>query len=154
MKIREANENDLSQITQLFFDTVNTVNKKDYSKEQIAVWSASSQNVDFWLNCIVSQFFIVLVKDDLIIGFASLDNNACVDFMYVHKDFQHIGVATELLDALESEAYEKGFTGIWSDVSITAKPFFFKNGFNEKEEYIKRLQEVEFENTIMIKSFE
>lgn len=154
MEIRKATENDLSQITQLFFDTVNTVNQKDYSKDQISVWSASSQNLDFWLNCIESQFFIVAERDNLIIGFASLDENARVDFMYVHKDFQNIGVATKLLDALESEAYEKDFTGIWSDVSITAKPFFLKNGFKEREVYIKRLQDIEFENTIMIKSFE
>ncbi len=154
MQIRKATENDLSQITQLFCETVNTINQKDYSKEQIAVWSASSQKVDYWLECIKSQYFIVAEKDDLIIGFASLDEMACVDFMYVHKDFQHIGVATQLLDTLESEAYEKDFTGIWSDVSITAKPFFLKSGFKEKEVYIKRVQDVEFENTIMIKSFE
>jgi putative acetyltransferase len=154
MKIRKATENDLSQITQLFYETVNTVNQKDYSKEQIAVWSASSQKVDYWLKCIKSQFFIVVEKDNWIIGFASLDETACVDFMYVHKDYQNIGVATQLLDALESESYEKDFTGIWSDVSITAKPFFLKKGFKEKEVYIKRLHDIEFENTIMIKSFE
>ena len=83
-----------------------------------------------------------------------MDQNACVDFMYVHKNFQNIGVATKLLDALESEAYEKDFTGIWSDVSITSKSFFLKNGFKEREVYIKRLQDIEFENTIMIKFFE
>jgi putative acetyltransferase len=154
MQIREATENDLLPITQLFYETVNTVNQKDYSKEQIAVWAESSRNVDYWLNCIQTQFFIVAEKDSLIIGFASLDDNACIDFMYVHKDYQNIGVATELLDALESEAYENGFTGIWSDVSITAKPFFLKKGFKEQEVYLKRLQDIEFENTIMTKSFE
>jgi putative acetyltransferase len=154
MQIREATENDLLPITQLFYETVNTVNQKDYSKEQIAVWAESSRNVDYWLNCIQTQFFIVAEKDSLIIGFASLDDKACVDFMYVHKDYQNIGVATELLDALESEAYENGFTGIWSDVSITAKPFFLKKGFKEQEVYLKRLQDIEFENTIMTKSFE
>jgi hypothetical protein len=46
MKISEAIENDLSQITQLFYETVNSVNQKDFSKEQIAVWSASSQKVE------------------------------------------------------------------------------------------------------------
>lgn len=153
MRIREATEQDLLQITQLFFDTVSKVNQKDYLKEQITVWSASNQDIDFWLNCISSQFFIVAVKSNLIIGFASLDDNACVNFMYVHKDYQSIGVATELLDALESEAYEKDFIGIWSDVSITAKPFFLHKGFKEREVYIKRLHNIEFENTIMVKSF-
>ena len=154
MQIRNATENDLSQITQLFYETINTVNQKDYSKEQIAVWSDNSQNSDFWLKCIEIQFFVVAEKDSLIMGFASLDTNACVDFMYIHKDYQNIGVATELLDVLELEACEKGLTGIWSDVSITAKSFFLKKGFKETEVYTKLLHNIEFENTIMVKSFE
>ena len=154
MIIRKATENDVSQITQLFYDTINIVNQKDYSKEQIATWSGNSQNIDFWLDCIKSQFFIVAEKNNIIISFASLDKMACVDFMYVHKDFQNFGVGTKLLEVLESEAYEDSFNGIWSDVSITAKPFFFKKGFKEKEIYTKKVQDIEFENTIMIKSFE
>jgi putative acetyltransferase len=154
MKIREATKNDILPITQLFYDTVNTINQKDYSKKQIAVWSESSRNIDYWLKCIQTQFFVVAEKDKLIIGFASLDNNACVDFMYVHTEYQNVGVATELLNVLESEAYKKAFVQIWSDVSITAKPFFLKKGFKEKEVYIKQLQDIEFENTIMIKSIQ
>ena len=154
MITRKATKNDVSRITQLFYETVNSVNQKDYSKAQIAIWSGNSQNIDYWLNCIKSQFFIVAEKDSLIIGFASLDEMACVDFMYVHKDFQNVGVATKLLDALELDAYKKKFTGIWSDVSTTAKPFFLKKGFKEKEIFTKKVHDTEFENTIMIKSFE
>ena len=111
MITRKATENDVSRITQLFYETVNSVNQKDYSKAQIAIWSGNSQNIDYWLNCIKSQFFIVAEKDSLIIGFASLDEMACVDFMYVHKDFQNVGVATKLLDALELDAYKKNLQG-------------------------------------------
>ena len=151
MTIRKAIENDVPQITQLFYETVNSVNQKDYSKEQITVWSESSRNVDYWLKCIETQYFVVTEKDNWIIGFASLNENACVEFMYSHKDFQNIGVATELINALESEAYNKNFMSIWSDVSITAKPFFLKKGFIEIEVYTKKVHYTAFENTIMIK---
>ena len=62
MITRKATKNDVSRITQLFYETVNSVNQKDYSKAQIAIWSGNSQNIDYWLNCIKSQFFIVAEK--------------------------------------------------------------------------------------------
>lgn len=152
MKIRIATEHDIFQITRLFYDTVCKINRKDYTEEQIVVWSEHSKNDKDWLNNIKTQFFIVAENDSEIIGFASLDDNACVDFMYVHENYQGIGVATKLLIGLESEAYKSGFVEIWSDVSITAKAFFIKKGFCISKVYTKQVSDVDFENTIMVKS--
>lgn len=151
MKIRVATEHDIFQISQLFYDTVCKINRKDYTEEQIVVWSEHSKNDKNWLNNIKTQFFVVAENNSDIIGFASLDDNACVDFMYVHENYQGIGVATKLLINLESEAYRKSFVKIWSDVSITAKTFFIKKGFSITKVYTKKVHDVDFENTIMIK---
>ncbi|MEN9612422.1 MAG: hypothetical protein RLZZ628_3236 [Bacteroidota bacterium] len=56
-----------------------------------------------------------------------------------------------LLTELESKATEFVLTNLWSDVSITARPFFQKRGFKITEIYTKWIQEVGFENTIMEK---
>ena len=39
--------------------------------------------------------------------------------MFVHKDFQHQGIATLLYNTLEKYAREKGVDRILSEVSIT-----------------------------------
>jgi putative acetyltransferase len=49
--------------------------------------------------------------------------------MYVHKDYQGQGVASNLLQILQDEAIRLGVKRIWANVSITAKPFFERYGF-------------------------
>lgn len=39
MTIREYKPDNCKEITELFFNTVHTVNPKDYSKEQLDVWT-------------------------------------------------------------------------------------------------------------------
>ena len=49
--------------------------------------------------------------------------------MYVDKDYQGKGVASKIYDSLERFAIDKAIDKIVSDVSITAKPFFERMGF-------------------------
>ena len=53
--------------------------------------------------------------------------------LYVHKDFQRLGIAAKLCDELE-----KGFEDITVYASITAKSFFEKRGY-----VVLKAQEVE-----------
>jgi putative acetyltransferase len=49
--------------------------------------------------------------------------------MYVSKNHQSIGIAAEIYNELEKFAQANQLDKISSDVSITAKPFFEKKGF-------------------------
>ena len=149
--IRIAEEKDIKRITQLFYETITSVNRKDYLEEQIKVWADNAKNLKMWTDAIKEQYFLVSEIDFTIYGFASLDKNRGVDFMYIHQYFQGKGVATQLLSAIESKAIELGFTEIWTDSSITAKPFFMKKGFVIKEIYTKKVSGIDFENTILSK---
>jgi putative acetyltransferase len=46
IKIRQTVEGDVSQITQLFFDTIQNINIKDYSKEEVDDWSSWKTDTD------------------------------------------------------------------------------------------------------------
>jgi putative acetyltransferase len=151
IKIRIAEIKDVEEITQLFYETINSVNRKDYPEEQILAWSDSSKNFKIWSDSINEQFFIVAEINFIIVGFASLDKNNCLDFMYVHKDFQGEEIATQLLLAIEKQASYLEITEIWTDSSITAKPFFVNKGFLVDKIYAKNVNGIEFENTILKK---
>jgi len=151
MTIRRADIKDLDEIRQLFYGTITTINTKDYNDEQIRTWASSFEKIDFWKKCIETQFFFVAEDNTLITGFASVTKKGLIDFLYTHKDFQCQGIASKLLDKIEETASTLLLTTIWSDVSITARPFFKKKGFTIENIYLKKLNEVEFENTIMIK---
>ena len=49
--------------------------------------------------------------------------------LFVHKDWQGKGVASFLLAEVERKALEYGVKEVYSEVSITARPFFEKRGY-------------------------
>ena len=129
MLIRKVSEKDIPAITQLFKETIEAVNSKDYNGEQIKVWSAGHIYTDRWINRLTSQYFIVAVIDEVIVGFGSITPEGYLDMMYVHKNYQGIGIAYALVDELLANASKNNLSIVTSDVSITAKPFFESRGF-------------------------
>jgi putative acetyltransferase len=72
--------------------------------------------------------------------------------LYVNKDFQGNGLAKLLLSEIELEAFRLKEPLLISDVSITAKPFFEKSGFQILQEQNVIVQGIEFVNYRMQKS--
>ena len=52
----------------------------------------------------------------------------------MHKDYQGKGIAQRILMKLEEESRKHGIQTISGDISITAKGFFEKNGYNVLKE--------------------
>ncbi len=149
--IRTATEADLKQIQTLFKETIETSCTADYSPEQIQVWASSADNNDRWIGKIRNQFFIIILDTQKIIGFASLENHSLVDMLYVHKDYQRQAVASQLFEALLTEAKRGEATELTSNVSITAKAFFEKNGFETISERKNKIGKVVIINFSMRK---
>ncbi len=42
---REAENSDVERITQLFYDTIQNINIKDYSQEEVDYWSSWKTNI-------------------------------------------------------------------------------------------------------------
>ncbi|MFO8021065.1 MAG: GNAT family N-acetyltransferase [Perlabentimonas sp.] len=151
IKLRQAVDGDVSQITQLFFDTIQNINIKDYSKEEVDDWSSWKTDRDKWLKIIQEQYFVVAEINNQIVGFSSLAEDGYLDFMFVHKGLQGQGIASALLSEIESQASEQNNEFIYSDVSITAKGFFEKRGFTVKRQQLKKSKKKKLVNFRMIK---
>jgi len=131
LTLRKAQLTDVDAIRQLFFETITGINSKDYSPDQISIWSASAGNSIRWMQRITQYHFIVATHERNIVGFAALTPEGEFDCLYVHKNFQRSGIGQQLLEAIQQEADKRGLPLITSDVSITAKPFFERNGFQQ-----------------------
>ena len=101
MKIREATVKDLKQLQELYVGTITTVNARDYTPEQIAEWASTATRTESLINKITTQYFYVAEENYQITGFASLESSGHLDMMYVHKDFQNKGIATQLLNTIK-----------------------------------------------------
>jgi putative acetyltransferase len=87
----------------------------------------------------------------LIVGFANLEDDGCVDMLYVAAAMQSQGIATKLYNLLEVEARTRSLTRLYSDVSLTAREFFLGKGFSIENEYSKMVGDIVFPNTLMQK---
>ncbi|WP_165784615.1 GNAT family N-acetyltransferase [Solitalea longa] len=148
MLIRKAQIKDVDGLKQLFFDTINAINSRDYNKEQVEVWSSTVNNIKSLIDRIHKQHFYVAYNENgSITGFASIDDSGYLDLMFVHKDFQRMGVASILFEKLKEIARTLKLMEITTEASITAKPFFEKKGFT-----VIRQQEI-FINTVGLTNY-
>lgn len=126
MIIRSYVSADCEEIAELFYQTVHTVNAKDYTDEQLNAWASGRVNLAEWDKSFSEHITVVAVENDAIVGFGDIDKSGYLDRLYVHKDFQSQGIATALCDKLErSISAEKIFT----HASVTAKGFFEHRGY-------------------------
>lgn len=147
MLIREYQTSDCKEITELFYNTVHTVNANDYTKEQLSVWATGQVDLEKWNESLQEHFSVVVVDDEIIVGFGNIDNTGYLDRLFVHTDYQGKGIATAICNQLEQAV--KG--DITTHTSITAKPFFEKRGYKiVKEQQIER-QGIFLTNYVMIK---
>lgn len=105
IRLRQADDNDVENITQLFFDTIQNVNIKDYSQEEVNDWSSWSFETDKWLEKMQEQFFVVAGLNNKFVGFSSLAKNGYLDFMFVDKNTQGQVVESALLSEIERKGF-------------------------------------------------
>ncbi|WP_343588349.1 GNAT family N-acetyltransferase [Flavobacterium sp.] len=134
MIFKQATISDLNEMQQLYIETIQIVCKNDYDSAQIKAWISGVKNTERWIEVIEKQFVLLAIIENKIAGFGTLKNENYIDFFYINKDFQRQGIADKILNELEMEAKKHNSTIITSDISITAKPFFEKEGFVVKAE--------------------
>lgn len=137
--VRLYKPQDCKEIVKLFYDTVHTINSKDYSSAQLDVWAPEKIDTDTWNKSFSSTYTVIVEINNSIAGFGNLDKTGYLDRLFVHKDFQGQGVATTIADELEKYAQQHGIKVITTEASITARPFFEKRGYRViKQQCIER----------------
>lgn len=131
MTLRKYESQDCKYIAELFYQTVHTVNAKDYTEEQLNVWATGEVELDVWNQSFLEHDTVVAVENGMIVGFGDMDQTGYLDRLYVHKDYQGQGIATAICDALEKEVDAAVIT---THASITAKPFFLGRGYRVVKE--------------------
>lgn len=116
-------------------NTVDIVNAKDYTGEQLNVWATGQVDLEKWNLSLQEHYSIVAVENEVIVGFGDIKQTGYLDRLFVHADYQGKGIATAICDQLE-QSVEGNIT---THASITARPFFEKRGYKVvKEQQVER----------------
>lgn len=153
MVVRRFIESDLEEILRMFYDTVHTINAKDYSKSQLVAWGVKNPDKGRWLDSLKNNITFVANINGEIVGFGDLNDKGYIDKLYTHKDYQGMGIASIILCTLEKEAKKLGYTELYTEASITAKPFFQKRGYSVIQSQNKEYNGQVFVNFIMKKEY-
>lgn len=129
--IRELRPGDLDAIARLFHETVRAINCRDYTPAQIAAWAAPEVDADSFRQRLAGTRTVVAEDAGEVVGFANLTSEGLIDFLFVHAERQGEGIASRLLAPLEDIAATTDVDELWTNASITARPFFLARGFTE-----------------------
>lgn len=126
-KLRLYQYSDLEGVITVFQRAVSETASRDYNPAQIAAWVQADR--DSWQKRLLNSHCWVATIEDTIVGFGNVELDGHLDLMFTHPDYLRTGVASALLQKLEHAVIAMALPVIFTEASITAKPFFSRRGY-------------------------
>ena len=153
MEIRKLRKGEEKEIWRLFYNTIHNINIKDYNENEIAAWAPDDLDINIAIKKFREIKPFVVITEGKIIGYADIQPDGYIDHFYCHYNYQGQGVGSALFSALEKEARERGILEMYSNVSITARPFFEAMGFSVEKEQFIHMKDQKLKNYRMVRKY-
>ena len=124
MQLREYITSDCEQLAKLFFQTVHSVNAKDYTKEQLDVWATGTVDLKEWDKSFLNHLTIVAIENNEIVGFGDIDESGYLDRLFVHREHQSLYAFPH--STMESRI---GFHSFWLSAVSTEQTLKTRNKY-------------------------
>ncbi|WP_217529420.1 GNAT family N-acetyltransferase [Vibrio metschnikovii] len=134
IEIRKCQESDALDLWAIFYHTVRNVNLRDYSQAQVEAWAPDGFSSEIWQRKMNLLSPFVAEIDGKIVGYSDLQENGLIDHFFCHHEHQGRGVGRQLMEHVLRMGKLQGITRFYSEVSITARPFYERFGFNVIQE--------------------
>ena len=149
--IRKYNESDARDLWTIFYHTICNVNSRDYTQAQVEAWAPDNVSPEVWqrkMN-VISPFVAEIDRE--IIGYTDLQEDGLIDHFFCHHEHQGKGVGRRLMEHVLRVGELQGITRFYSEVSITARPFYEKFGFKVVKEQTIEIRGQKLRNFVMEK---
>ncbi len=131
-------EVDAKALWDIHFYTIRNINIRDYSQEQVEAWAPEYLDLSLWKNRMKVLSPFVAEIDGVIVGYTDLQSDGLIDHFFCHYKYQGQGVGKALMNCILETGKQRGIKRFYSEVSITARPFYEHFGFE-----VVKAQEVE-----------
>lgn len=128
MQIRFYESKDALATLDLFRSSILDDLSDDYSLAQKRAW-ANVTDIHLWTSARATALTWVAVQGSQLVGFIDLQNDGLINMLFVHPDFKRTGVASAMFEVLQKRAKLVKIRRLYSHASISAKPFFVRQGF-------------------------
>lgn len=154
VRIRNYQPNDNKALWEIYFHTVRNINVRDYSQEQVEAWAPSNFDSELWQKCLHRIQPFVAEFDGRVVGYTDLQPNGLIDHFFCHHEYQGKGVGRALMEHVFQIGSVRGVSRYFSEVSITARPFYENFGFTVVNEQEVEMRGVKLTNYVMEKVVE
>lgn len=132
---REYKPEDVQALANIYYNTIHQINIQHYTDEQVEAWAPqASLETQGWKKKFEKSQPLVALIGETVVGFAEFEPNGHIDCFYTHHEHIGCGIGSALMAAIFNRAAHKKIRRIFVEASITAKPFFEKQGFTVIEE--------------------
>ncbi len=128
--MRDYTGADAAPTLKVFRDAVTVTGAQRYTAEQVVAWAGPPEdNLPAWHAARSAPATVVAVIDDTVVGFSDLDTQGYIDMLFVSPGFGRRGVASRLLDEVESRARTAGLDALTVSASLLLRPLLARRGF-------------------------
>ena len=151
MNLRQITIKDQLELKKVYFDSIQSLDEKIYSKEQKIAWSSQAWDNPNFYNSITKGKGWLLSDKGIIFAFATRYPNNRISLFYCKGKYQNKGYGSKLLQKSENEAKKEGLDYLSTEASLISYKLFLKNEWKiiRKEKVI--INNIFFERYKMIK---
>jgi putative acetyltransferase len=129
MHIRSFQQGDEPALWEVFFSAIHQTASAQYTPEQINAWAPPAADPVAWAERMRGIRPFVVEAQGAIIAYADLQESGYIDHFFVAPAVGRQGVGSALMRHIHEQARSRGIAALSSDVSLTARPFFERWGF-------------------------
>ena len=154
IKIRSFRISDALLLHEVFYSAVHEIASADYTPEQCRTWAPPIHGEPHQLSWNAKMRLLkpfVAEIDGRIAGYADLQRDGLIDHFFTAGWCPRRGVGTALMNRIHEKAGKRGIAELYSNVSLTARPFFERFGFAVETEQEVEVRGARFHNFRMRK---
>ena len=151
MNLRQITTKDQVDLKKVYFDSIQSINKEIYSKEQKKAWSSQAWENPNFNNTIINGKGWLINDKEKIIAFASRFPKNKISLFYCRGEYQRKGYGSRLLYKIENDAMKEDVEFLSTEASLLSFRLFLKHNWQivRKEKII--INNIFFERYKMIK---
>lgn len=153
LRLRAYTEADSAPTLTVFRGAVTVTGAQRYTAAEVVAWAGPREdNLPAWHAARSAPVTIVAVLGDEVVGFTDLDANGYIDMLFVSPACGRRGVASRLLDEVESRAQASGLEALTVSASLLLRPLLERRGFVVEKQLAPEVNGVRLVSFAMRKS--
>jgi len=151
MNLRQITLKDQLELKKVYFDSIQSLDKKIYSQDQKRAWSSQVWDNPNFDKSITKGRGWLLSENGIIVAFATRYPKNRIALLYCKGKFQRKGCGTKLIQEIEEEAKMEGLDSLSTEASLISYRLFLKKEWKIVRKEKVNINNISFERYKMIK---